>query len=69
MNAVDKQHIERVRRWQFIGILNDNTEVELTGLPFISADEDAIRKESRRRAIKFDLSGKGWVKDVIIQAV
>lgn len=69
MNAVDKQHIDRVRRWQFIGVLNDNTEIELTGLPFISANEDAIRKESIRRAIQFDLSGKGWVKDVIIQAV
>ena len=49
-------------RWRFIGILLDKSRVELPGVPFISADEDEIRKESVRRARAYDKANPGkWV--------
>lgn len=66
---METQEIRRACRWRFIGVLSDKKQVELSGLPFISSDEEKIRKEARRRAIQHDLSGNGWIMDVIIEAV
>lgn len=54
--------IRRAVRWRFIGILLDKSRVELTGVPFISSNEDEIRKESVRRARAYDKANPGkWV--------
>lgn len=66
---METQEIRKACRWRFIGILQDKRQVELSGLTFISADEEKIRSEARRRAIQHDLSGNGWIMDVIIEAV
>jgi hypothetical protein len=58
-----------IRRWQFVAILTDETEVELNGIPFISAVEDDIRTESVKRALKYEAETRNWVKDVVIRAV
>ena len=66
---METQEIRRACRWRFTAQLKDGSFVELPGHPFISADEEKIRKESRLRAMKYDLSRKGWVMNVIIEAV
>ena len=66
---METQEIRKACRWRLIGILQDKRQVELSGLPFISSDEEMIRIEARRRAIQHDLSGNGWIMDVIIEAV
>ena len=58
--------IRRAVRWRFIGILLDGSRVELQGLPFISANEDDIRRESVRRAREHDVKSGNWVMDVEI---
>ena len=56
--------IRKACRWRFIGILLDKSRVELPGFPFISSNEDEIRKESVRRAREYDVKSGKWVMDV-----
>lgn len=59
----------RASRWLFVGILLDGSEVELKGFPFISANEEAIRKEAVRRSLEYDRAAPGnWIMDVRIEA-
>lgn len=65
--AVNDDKDERVRRFEFMAVLLDGTNVPLPGLPFIGKTTSA-KREAAKRAAKFekDCNDQCWVKDVVL---